>query len=324
MANKHWTILILLIFMMGCSAQRQSTTIVKRERKFFTPDNWQQPIKTQSSGQPVATSDATSSTTVVTPNTVSDNIVAQPSTQVKNQQFKPDFSRPVTKILASVNPKTTKNNDGFRPDFANSAKPLPASTSAASVSGGSREQMDGYASWYGPGFHGKKTANGERYNQNQMTAAHRILPMNTWVQVHNLDNNRIAVVRINDRGPYKKNRIIDLTRKAAESLKFKDKGTARVSLKILQYPKNYDPSKGLDPYKQVVVQIAVFRGEQRAHNFKNQLSRRYDHIPFLIDDHKKKAFHVIAGPYEKRTQAIKIAKALKADGIDNFVRSYRK
>ena len=324
MKNKHWTILILLIFLVGCSAQRQSTTFVKKERRFFTPDDWQKPIKTQSTVQPVAKSDSTSSTTVVTPNPVSDNFVDQSAAQAKNQQFKPDFTRPVAKASAGTRPKTTKNQDGFRPDFASSAKTLPVPASTVNVSGDTREQMDGYASWYGPGFHGKKTANGERYNQNQMTAAHRILPMNTWVQVHNLENNRIAVVRINDRGPYKKNRIIDLTRKAADSLKFKEKGTARVSLKILQYPKNFDPSKGLDPYKQVVVQIAVFRGEQRAHNFKNQLSQRYDHIPFSIDDHKKKAFHVIAGPYEKRTQAIEIAKALKAEGIDNFVRSYRK
>mgnify|MGYP003967443237 FL=1 len=313
MTKKHWTILIFLIFMMGCSAQRQSTSLVKRERKFFTPDNWQQPIEGKGSIQPVAA-----------PRSVPETAVVQPATKPKNKQFKPDFTRPTTKIMASAPPKTTTNNDGFRPDFASAVAPLPATAPAARVAGNSREQMDGYASWYGPGFHGKKTANGERYNQNQMTAAHRILPMNTWVQVHNLDNNRITVVRINDRGPYKKNRIIDLTRKAAESLKFKDKGTARVSLKILQYPKNYDPSKGLDPYKQVVVQIAVFKGEQRAYNFKNQLSQRYDHIPFLIDDHKKKAFHVIAGPYEERTQAVKIARALKAEGIDNFVRSYRK
>lgn len=315
MRNKSWTILILLIFLMGCSAQRQSATLVKRDRKFFTPDNWQEPIKENKQIQPVVKANAASATTPV---------AVQSTDATKNNNFQPDFSGQTASRSANRVPRITVKSDGFQPDFSNTVSRGSKPASTVSTSGGSREQMDGYASWYGPGFHGKKTANGEKYNQNQMTAAHRILPMNTWVQVSNLENNRVAVVRINDRGPYKKNRIIDLTRKAAEALQFKEKGTARVSLKILQYPKNYDPSKGLDPYKQVVVQIAVFKGEKRAHNLQKKLSQRYDHIPFFIDDHKKKAFHVIAGPYEERSHAIKIAKALKAEGIDNFVRSYRK
>ena len=186
------------------------------------------------------------------------------------------------------------------------------------------EQMAGYASWYGPGFHGKKTANGEKYNQNMMTAAHKILPMNTQVQVTNLENNRSVMVRINDRGPYKKNRIIDVTRKAAEELDFKDQGTTRVSLKVIRYPKNFDPSNGLTPYKQSVIQIAVFKNRQRANIFKDQLSGRYQRIPFLIDQQVEGMYSVIAGPYEDKDKARKTGAKLKADGIDNFVRSYRK
>ncbi|NQU63458.1 MAG: septal ring lytic transglycosylase RlpA family protein [SAR324 cluster bacterium] len=315
MRNKTWSIIILLGFLMGCSAQRQSATLVKQDRKFFTPANWQDPISESTPIQSTVTSSAISTPAAVT----ADSAVA-----ATNNKFKPNFSGLIVSKSTSTPPKTTSVNDGFQPKFANANIQSQKPASATSISKESREQMDGYASWYGPGFHGKQTANGEKYNQNQMTAAHRILPMNTWVQVTNLANNRVAVVRINDRGPYKKNRIIDLTRKAAETLQFKDKGTAQVSLKILQYPKNFDPSRGLDPYKQVVVQIAVFKGEKRAHDFQKQLSQRYEHIPFLIDDHKTKAFHVIAGPYEERRQAIKIAKALKAEGIDNFVRSYRK
>ncbi len=185
------------------------------------------------------------------------------------------------------------------------------------------EQMVGFASWYGPGFQGEKTANGEQYNQDALTAAHKILPMNTWVQVTNLENSKTVEVRINDRGPYKKDRIIDVTRKAAELLGFKEQGTARVSLEVTRYPKDYDASKGLKPYKQVIVQIAVFSTQQRADTFKLQLSQRYTKIPFLIET-KNDKFYVLAGPYDKKEDAVQIGAALKKEGIENFVRSYKK
>ena len=88
----------------------------------------------------------------------------------------------------------------------------------------------GVASWYGPGFHGKSTANGERYDQQDHTAAHRTLQMPAIVRVTNLDNGRSTVVRVNDRGPYAQNRIIDLSRAAATELDMIGRGTARVRL----------------------------------------------------------------------------------------------
>jgi hypothetical protein len=84
----------------------------------------------------------------------------------------------------------------------------------------------GVASWYGPNFHGKKTANGERYDMYQMTAAHRILPMHTRLMVRNLDNGRTAEVRVNDRGPFVGNRVIDLSYAAANLLGVVGPGTA--------------------------------------------------------------------------------------------------
>ena len=95
----------------------------------------------------------------------------------------------------------------------------------------------GVASWYGPGFHGKKTANGERYNQNAMTAAHKLLPFNTDIRVTNLDNGRSTVVRINDRGPFVANRVIDLSRRAAEQIDMIGSGTARVRLEAVNNKK---------------------------------------------------------------------------------------
>jgi rare lipoprotein A len=91
----------------------------------------------------------------------------------------------------------------------------------------------GIASWYGPGFHGKRTANGEKFNRNELTAAHRTLQMPSLVRVTNLDSGRSVVVRINDRGPFKRSRVIDVSEKAAELLGFKGRGTAKVRLDLL-------------------------------------------------------------------------------------------
>lgn len=92
----------------------------------------------------------------------------------------------------------------------------------------------GIASWYGPGFHGKPTANGEAFDQNALTAAHRTLPMPSMVRVTNLDNGRSLKVRINDRGPFKNGRIIDLSRRAADLLGFRRQGTAKVRVEIVR------------------------------------------------------------------------------------------
>jgi len=94
----------------------------------------------------------------------------------------------------------------------------------------------GIASWYGPNFHGKKTANGEIYNMYALTAAHKLLPFNTRVLVTNLSNNKQVVVRINDRGPFVKNRIIDLSYLAAKKIQMITTGTAPVLLKVIEIP----------------------------------------------------------------------------------------
>ena len=88
----------------------------------------------------------------------------------------------------------------------------------------------GKASWYGPGFHGRKTANGERFDMNTLTAAHRTLPISSYVRVTNLANGKSVVVRINDRGPYHGNRVMDLSKAAAQELGFIRTGTAQVKI----------------------------------------------------------------------------------------------
>lgn len=88
----------------------------------------------------------------------------------------------------------------------------------------------GTASWYGPGFHGRKTANGEIYNMNALTGAHKTLPLVTYAKVTNLENNKSVVIKINDRGPFIGNRMLDLSRAAAKKLGVLYKGTAKVQL----------------------------------------------------------------------------------------------
>lgn len=91
---------------------------------------------------------------------------------------------------------------------------------------------EGTASWYGPGFHGRKTASGERFNTNEMTAAHKTLPFGDSVKVTNLDNGRTVIVRINDRGPFVKGRIIDLSKAAKTELEMG--GLAKVKLERIK------------------------------------------------------------------------------------------
>lgn len=88
----------------------------------------------------------------------------------------------------------------------------------------------GLASWYGPGFHGRTTASGERFDQNDLTAAHRKLPLGTEVKVTNLQNGRSIVVEINDRGPYIDGRVIDVSKAAARRLGIVEEGVAKVRI----------------------------------------------------------------------------------------------
>ncbi len=144
------------------------------------------------------------------------------------------------------------------------------------------ESADGYnevgiASWYGPGFHGKLTANGEKYNQKAMTAAHKTLPLPTLVKVENLENGKSVVVRVNDRGPYSKGRIIDLTEVAARRLGMIDKGTARVRVSVLSEDPDCYVSSGHEvniDKGNFAVQIGAFTIADNAERLASKFNRR--------------------------------------------------
>jgi rare lipoprotein A len=106
------------------------------------------------------------------------------------------------------------------------------------------DTFEGTASWYGPNFHGKFTSNGERYNMYDFTAAHKTLPMNTILKVTNKRNNKSVIVRVNDRGPFVDNRIIDLSKAAAKKIDMIGTGTAPVRLEVIGFAtKNKMPTK---------------------------------------------------------------------------------
>jgi rare lipoprotein A len=102
-------------------------------------------------------------------------------------------------------------------------------------------EMEGIASWYGSDFNGRLTASGEVYDMYQMTAAHKTLPLGTVVKVKNQDNGMETEVRINDRGPYVKGRIIDLSRKAGKAIGMRESGTAHVKLEVVRWPEKKRP-----------------------------------------------------------------------------------
>ena len=102
-------------------------------------------------------------------------------------------------------------------------------TTSATLADDAKPVQSGKASWYGPGFHGKLTANGERFNTNDLTAAHRTLPFGTKVRVVNKKTGRSVVVRINDRGPYAHGRVIDLSKASAQAIGISGVGTVDVA-----------------------------------------------------------------------------------------------
>jgi rare lipoprotein A len=174
--------------------------------------------------------------------------------------------------------------------------------------------LTGMASWYGPNFHGKRTANGERYDMDRLTAAHKTLPFNTLVEVRSLDSGRSVVVRINDRGPHVKRRIIDLSRAAAEAIEMVGPGTARVELKILRY----DAVTADSP--RYTVQVAAFGEADRAQALAEDLRRRYPETQISDDG----IWHrVQVGTFGRRAEAEELRLELLRLGLSALVVTLR-
>lgn len=203
----------------------------------------------------------------------------------------------------------------------------------------------GYASWYGQKFHGHLTSNGETYNMFAMSAAHKTLPLPSYVRVTNLENSKQAIVRVNDRGPFHDNRIIDLSYAAAVKLDYHQKGTAKVKIEVIHFDEDnnvtvgkqptisYDEYIGITPATEppllsnveqnkepavqdgIYIQVAALSDMARAKSISNVLSALYQ-VPTQLP-RVDNIYKLQLGPIADDSAAQALLNQLKENGYPN-------
>lgn len=198
----------------------------------------------------------------------------------------------------------------------------------------------GTASWYGTKFHGKTTANGERYDMYAMSAAHKTLPMPTMVRVTNLKNNRSVIVRVNDRGPFVKSRVIDLSYAAAKTLGYDNAGTAPVRVEVLgrqttgssrivtrpptqrpvlQRPKTV-PATATAREGGMYIQLGAFSSHHNATQLKDSLKGSYPSVRiYAKNGGYSEIYRVRIGPYNDVKRIENSVLSLQEQGHDNAI-----
>ncbi|MDC0182684.1 septal ring lytic transglycosylase RlpA family protein [Nitrosomonadales bacterium] len=186
---------------------------------------------------------------------------------------------------------------------------------------------EGYASWYGKRYHGRKTSIGETYDMYQMTGAHKTLPLPCYVKVTNLKNELSVIIRINDRGPFIDERIIDLSYAAAHRLKIIEKGSELVKVEMVNpsstkanQENNLKPSIK-DSGKYFYIQAGAFSSEQNATNLMQRLAKVKFKNSLNIKKLKKKSLHLITiGPYKNEEIAEKALREIsKKIQLNSFI-----
>jgi rare lipoprotein A len=181
----------------------------------------------------------------------------------------------------------------------------------------------GIASWYGKEFHGRKTASGEDYNMYAMTAAHKTLPLGTCVRVYNLNNGKTVDVRINDRGPFVRGRIIDLSYKAAKRIGLVGPGTVHAEIVALGSLKERvvggKVQRTLVPGNyyagDFTIQVGAFKDKENAVRLKNKLALTYKNVHIMVHESAKGTFYrVRVARCKALDQARRYEKALEAAG----------
>lgn len=175
----------------------------------------------------------------------------------------------------------------------------------------------GVASWYGPDFHGKRTSTGETYDMHAMTGAHPTLPLPTWVRVTNLENGRSVDVRLNDRGPFAKNRIIDLSRAAAERLGMIGSGTALVEVRSLAAGAPAPPAPA--PASRFYAQAGAFAEEDNARRLAGRL-RDAGVADVVVSEARldgRRLFRVRVGPVGSVPEFDRLVERLRAAGVES-------
>jgi len=183
--------------------------------------------------------------------------------------------------------------------------PAPRHVPAAGYPVGYVER--GVASWYGPGFHGRKTANGETYDMHQLTAAHRTLPLGSVVQVRSLTSGRTVTVRVNDRGPFAKNRILDLSQAGAQTLGMIGNGTDQVEIRVTAY----QGRPGAMGYLRV--QVASFAEQANAQALASRLRGQYPDVRVeVVELAGGRRYRVHVGRFTSEQQAEAVAGRLES------------
>jgi rare lipoprotein A len=188
-------------------------------------------------------------------------------------------------------------------------------------------RQKGEASWYGTKFHGQRASSGETYNMYAMTAAHKTLPLPTYVEVKNLDNGRKAIVKVNDRGPFHDGRIIDLSYAAATKLGVVATGTAPVEIRVVNKAAINEPDeaaagiddKYIDENGKLYVQIAAFSTEENALKLINDLrEKKFHSVRIHVDNNNGKLlYRVRIGPMPTDNVAEKVLTQLKEINLNN-------
>ena len=194
----------------------------------------------------------------------------------------------------------------------------------------------GIASWYGKRYHGKKTSVGEFYDMYSMTGAHTTLPIPCYVRVTNTENGKSVIVRINDRGPFKKDRVIDLSFAAAYKLRLSDKGSGPVEVELID-PRQFSALKKtsdaitekikdkevvsvqtksvdiLEPSDAIFIQAGVFKNEKNADLLLKQLTdMKLENSPPSKKQFSEDLFHVVIGPFNSKDEATRISDLIKS------------
>ncbi|MBC7924842.1 MAG: septal ring lytic transglycosylase RlpA family protein [Bryobacteraceae bacterium] len=173
----------------------------------------------------------------------------------------------------------------------------------------------GVASWYGHPYHGRRAANGEVYDMEKLTAAHRTLPFNTWVRVLNLTNDKTVEVRIQDRGPFIDNRIIDLSRAAAREIDMIGPGISKVRLTIIAAPPQQQIEKQSELFS---VQVGAFRDKVRAEAIREAMQEKYGAARIIERSGEAVIYRVLVGSLEDEARAEALAQQIRASGTTAF------
>jgi len=177
----------------------------------------------------------------------------------------------------------------------------------------------GKASWYGKKFHGRKTANGETYNMYAMTAAHKTLPFNTHVRVYNLENGKEIRVRINDRGPFVRGRIIDLSYKAAKKIRMVGSGTASVNIVALGVANKSSVYHHVNYYQgNFTIQVGAFTNRKNAERLRSKLNQSFKNAHIMTyNDGYSIYYRVRVGKCSTLDQAVKYEETMIKRGFSD-------